>query len=87
MFKMEAVMPESLMVTIKVTKMVIDAKATGANAKAARIKRGWTFREAAKHTGCSFAYLSDLEAGNRSWGGKIGQRYLKILAQTNAEGK
>ncbi len=68
-----------LLVTKQVTKTVTDLKATGANAKAARIAKGWTFREAASRMGCSFAYLSDLESGFRSWNGKIGQAYLELL--------
>lgn len=64
-----------------VTKKVIDNAASGSNATQARILKGWTYREAAEKVGCSFAYLSDLEKGLRSWGGKIANKYADLLAK------
>ena len=59
-----------------VTEQVTDDAATGLNACAARHYNGVTLRLAAKKIGCSASYLCDLENGRRSWGGKLGQKYL-----------
>lgn len=68
-----------IIVTKEVSKEVIDKAATGSRAKAARLARGWTYRQAAAKLDCSFSYLADLENGIRSWTGKIGKRYARLL--------
>ncbi len=63
----------------KVMREETDNVATGLKARELRLAKGWTYRQTAAKMKCSFAYLSDLEKGYRSWGGKIGKRYAELL--------
>lgn len=58
----------------------IDHAATGARARAIRLRSGRTLRWTATKLGFSAAFLSDLERGKRNWNAKLLKRFERAIA-------
>lgn len=56
-----------------------DWRILGAKVRAARKRKRLGLRDLAKQAGCSPAYLSDLERGNRAWRGPKAEQAMAIL--------
>ena len=62
---------------------VIDDDATGKDARELRQSQGKSLRAVADAVGCSVAFLSDLELGQRRWDA---ERVEKFVAAVNRKG-
>lgn len=57
----------------------IDNAATGAMARAMRVKSGKSLRSVATTLGFTASFLSDLERGHRNWNEDLLQRFVKAV--------
>lgn len=63
-----------------------DLRAEGARIREARVARGMSLRDLARRVGCSAAYVSDVERGQRACGtGPVGNAILSAVSMTREE--